>query len=489
MIYPNLEEARDMAKEYDIIPLAYEMLIDTQTPINLFLTIKESSENCFLLESVDNGEQWGRYSFIGFNPRAEIKVKNNTVIYMDSNGIEKITTGDPFEYISKLLDDYKSPKIKNMPKLTGGLVGYFAYDAVRYIEKKLCNPPKDDLELPDCHFMLCDEIIAFDHLKHKVIVIVNVFTKVNFNVNYHAGVERIHELAEQIKKPASISVKSKTIVNSEVKSNVTKDEFIENVKKAKEYIKNGDVFQVVLSQRFEVENAPEAFDVYRLLRSINPSPYMYYFKFKDYSVAGASPEMLVSVEGRNLFTRPIAGTVKRGKDEREDKELENLLISDKKEQAEHTMLVDLGRNDVGKVSAFGSVEVTHFMRVEKYSQVMHLVSDVKGELRPEKTSLDALKAILPAGTLSGAPKVRAMQIIDEIEKEKRGLYGGTAGYITFNGDLDTCIAIRTVLFKNRKAYVQAGAGIVTDSIPEKEYEETENKAKAMIKAIMEARDL
>jgi len=510
MIKPTLEEARNLAKGYNVVPIAFEMLADTFTPINLFLSLKDSYENCFLLESVDNGEQWGRYSFIGFNPKAEIKIENTMVTMIDENGITKNEINNPINFITELLSKYKSPKVKDMPKLTGGLVGYFAYDTIRYVEKRLKNTPVNDLDMPDCHFVLCDEIIAFDHLKNKIVIIVNVSIQGDLDKNYNEGVARTKEIAKEImyatpvrkiKEPKGATAAIATVAAAAsatsasatgeitISSNLTKDEFIANINAAKEYIRNGDIFQVVLSQRFEANNPPDSFDVYRMLRATNPSPYMYYFKFSDYYIAGASPEMLVSVEDNVISARPIAGTIKRGRDEKEDKEFENALISDKKEQAEHTMLVDLGRNDVGKVSRFGSVEVTHFMRVEKYSQVMHLVSDLKGELRDDRTSLDALMAVIPAGTLSGAPKIRAMEIIDELEKQKRGLYGGTSGYIAYNGDIDTCIAIRTVLFKNNKAYVQAGAGIVADSIPEKEFEETESKAKAMIKAIVEARDM
>jgi anthranilate synthase component 1 len=489
MFYPTLEQARELSKGYDVIPIAFETLADTHTPINIFLSFKDTSENCFLLESAENGEQWGRYSFIGFNSAKEIIIKNSIVTIIDENGSTHKKTDNPLEVISEIIEQYKSPKIKDMPKLTGGLIGYFAYDTVRYIEKRLKNTPNNDLDLPDCHFLLCDEIIAFDHLKHKTIIIVNIPTKGDFEKNYQNGSERALEIARNIKKTVPELKRAEPSGELIIKSNLSKEQYIANVKKAKEYIKDGDIFQVVLSHRFEAENPPDSFDVYRVLRATNPSPYMYYFKFKDYYIAGASPEMLVSVEDSTVLTRPIAGTMKRGRDEKEDKMLENSLISDKKEQAEHTMLVDLGRNDVGKVARFGTVEVTKFMRVEKYSQVMHLVSDIKATLKDGKTSLDALMAVLPAGTLSGAPKVRAMEIIDELEAQKRGLYGGTTGYIGFNGDIDTCIAIRTVLFRNNKAYVQVGAGIVADSIPEKEYEETENKAKAMINAIMEARDI
>ncbi|OJU16550.1 MAG: anthranilate synthase component I [Clostridiales bacterium 43-6] len=489
MIYPSLSQAKALSEGYDLVPVAYEMLADTHTPINLFLSMKETESSCFLLESVDNGEQWGRYSFIGMDSKAEIKIKDFVVTVKENNMKIQQRIDNPIQYITDYLNQYKSPKVENIPKLSGGLVGYFAYDTVRYMEKKLVNAPEDDLEMPDSHFMVCNEIIAFDHFRQRLLIIVNVPVNGDFDKNYSEATLRAGEIAQKIKMAVPKHKPKQTTGELSFSSNLTKEKFIENVEIAKEHIRKGDIFQVVLSQRFVAENAPDSFDVYRMLRATNPSPYLYYFKFSNYHIAGASPEMLVSVEDGTISTRPIAGTIKRGKTEKEDKELENLLISDLKERAEHTMLVDLGRNDVGKVSRFGSVEVTSFMQVEKYSQVMHLVSDVKGKLSEHKTGLDALMAVLPAGTLSGAPKVRAMEIIDELENEKRGLYGGTVGYISFDGDIDTCIAIRTVLFKDNKAYVQAGAGIVADSVPEREFEETENKAKAMLKAIEEARGI
>lgn len=487
MFYPSFVEVKKYEKDYNIAPIAYEIYADTETPINLFLKFKESCDCCFLLESVNGGEKWGRYSFIGFNPKMEVTIKDYNINIFHRDKKNETIKAEPFEFIKTLLDDYKSPKIKNIPKLCGGLVGYFSYDSVRYVEKRLKNPPFDDLNMYDCHFMLCDEIIAFDHLKQKIIIIKNVSLNGDILQNYNNAIERCYHIEETLKKELVISKKTnKGNKNFKVSSNISKEQFIENVEKAKHHIKEGDIFQIVLSQRFEIENPPDSFDVYRVLRLTNPSPYMYYFKFKDYYISGASPEMLVSVDEKLVYTRPIAGTIKRGENEKQDRELEQMLLNDQKERAEHTMLVDLGRNDIGKVCEFGSVEVLDFMHIERYSQVMHLVTDVCGKLKDEKAPIDVLKAVLPAGTLSGAPKVRAMELIDEIENTKRGLYGGTVGYIAFDQNMDTCIAIRTILFKNNKAYIQAGAGIVADSVPSKEFEETENKAKAMVNAILEA---
>lgn len=490
MIVPTLHEAKEYIANYDVVPVAYELLFDTHTPINLFLAFKDTAKICFLLESAENAEQWGRYSFIGFDPKQEITIKGNEITVTYKNGtVEKTVSDNPLSAIETLMNGCRSPRIKNMPHLTGGLIGYFGYDTVRYIEKKLKHPRKDDLMLPECHLLLCDEIIAFDHSRHTISVIVNVPTHGDFAQNYLAGVERAKTIALTIKNAVPSTKALAPQGELSVRSNITRELFEENVLKAKEHIANGDIFQVVLSQRFEVENAPDSFDVYRTLRAINPSPYMYYFKFDDYFIAGASPEMLLNVDNGIVSTRPIAGTIRRGRDEEEDRVFENALICDPKERAEHAMLVDLGRNDVGKVSKFGSVEVTRLMDVERYSAVMHIVSDVKGELRDDKTGMDALMAVLPAGTLSGAPKVRAMELIDEIETTKRCLYGGTVGYLSFDSRIDTCIAIRTILFKNGRAYIQVGAGIVADSVPEKEFEETQSKAKAMINAIMKAREL
>lgn len=488
MLYPALHEIEKYFEGYTTVPVFHELLIDSCTPIHMFNALKDSSENCFILESVDNRNQWGRYSFIGINPTAEIVIENGEATFT-KKGISAVTKIDnPIEYLTGILAEHRSPIFPNYPKLTGGLIGYFAYDTIRYMEKKLVHVPKDDLNMPDMNLFLYEEIVAFDHLTNKAVIIQNI-RKGDIEGQYKACEVRAAFLAEKLKNYVTEPQAKKNYGEIKVTSNITKEQYIANVEKAKEYIVNGDIFQIVPSQRFEIENPPDALDVYRMLRSSNPSPYLYYFKHKDYQIAGASPEMLVNVTNGVVTTKPIAGTIHRGQTEKEDLELETQLLGDPKERAEHTMLVDLGRNDVGKVSKFGTVEVEDFMHVERYSKVMHIVSNVKGVLRDDKTALDALMSVLPAGTLSGAPKVRAMEIIDELETTKRGLYGGTVGYLAFDGNIDTCIAIRTVLFKNNKAYVQAGGGVVADSIPENEYQESKNKAQAMINAIEDASKL
>lgn len=486
-MYPTIEEIKENFDGYRLVPVFYEILSDTVTPIRIYKALSENEENAFILESVDNKEKWGRYSFIGVNPKLEVKITNHMAEVVSKDDTVNEIIDNPVQFLSKIMEEYKTPRLKNKPNLTGGLVGYFGYDTVRYMEKKLVNIPEDDLKMPDCNLFMYDELVAFDHLSNKIIVIINIDMQDDIERQYYDAEEKAKNIIAKIENYSpKATEKELPDTDYKVKSNVTKEEYMANVEKAKDYIVNGDIFQVVLSQRFEIDNPPESFDVYRMLRATNPSPYLYFFKNKKYEIAGASPEMLVNVTDRIVTTKPIAGTIGRGVTEEEDKAFERQLNSDPKERAEHTMLVDLGRNDVGKVSKFGSVEVTSFMQTERYSKVMHLVSDVQGTLRDDKNAIDALLAVLPAGTLSGAPKVRAMEIIDEMENKKRGLYGGTVGYLGFDGNIDTCIAIRTVLFRNNKAYVQAGAGIVADSVPEKEFVETQNKALAVINAIREA---
>lgn len=486
-MYPTIEEIKENFDGYRLVPVFYEILSDTVTPIRIYKALSENEENAFILESVDNKEKWGRYSFIGVNPKLEVKITNHMAEVISKDDTVNEIIDNPVQFLSKIMEEYKTPRLKNKPNLTGGLVGYFGYDTVRYMEKKLVNIPEDDLKMPDCDLFMYDELVAFDHLSNKIIVIINIDMQDDIERQYYDAEEKAKNIIAKIENYSpKATEKELPDTDYKVKSNVTKEEYMANVEKAKDYIVNGDIFQVVLSQRFEIDNPPESFDVYRMLRATNPSPYLYFFKNKKYEIAGASPEMLVNVTDGIVTTKPIAGTIGRGVTEEEDKAFERQLNSDPKERAEHTMLVDLGRNDVGKVSKFGSVEVTSFMQTERYSKVMHLVSDVQGTLRDDKNAIDALLAVLPAGTLSGAPKVRAMEIIDEMENKKRGLYGGTVGYLGFDGNIDTCIAIRTVLFRNNKAYVQAGAGIVADSVPEKEFVETQNKALAVINAIREA---
>lgn len=485
MLSPTLEQVKNLLTIYPTVPVFYEVLADHVTPIQVFMALRKTGTPSFILESVENRDQWGRYSFIGVNPKKEVKI-NGTEIEIDG---KKQTVENHISYLIEMVNAYQSPVLIDKPKLTGGFIGYFGYDTIRFVEKKLVNVPEDDLNMPECHLCMYDEIMAFDHLTNRVIVIQNVHGDDDLETKYKSLEPRARQMIEQIDNFRMTRKDRTDKKETKIISNLTKEEYQSKVEKAKEYIRNGDIFQVVLSQRFEVESEADPFDVYRCLRTTNPSPYLYFFDFVDYQIAGASPEMLVSVTNGIVTTKPIAGTVPRGTTKKEDDILVRQLMHDPKEQAEHTMLVDLGRNDVGRVSRFGTVRVDNFMSVEKYSKVTHLVSDVQGELREDKTALDVLMSILPAGTLSGAPKVRAMEIIDELENKKRGLYGGTVGYLAFDGNIDTCIAIRTVLFKDGKGYVQAGAGIVADSEPEKEYEETKNKALAVINAIKEAAEL
>ncbi|MFT3952560.1 MAG: anthranilate synthase component I [Oscillospiraceae bacterium] len=498
MLFPTKEEAMGLLADYRSVPVFRELLIDSFTPVQMFNALHEAYAKCFILESVDNKDQWGRYSFVGVNPKAEITLKNGKARIVTAAGAAEHTVKNPITFLGELIERYRSPKFTNRPKFTGGLVGYFAYDMIRYFEKTLVNPPPDDLNMPDANLFLFDEIVAYDHLSNKAVIIINInsadmaeVSPESVDVAYEKCAARAEEIITVLREytPKPMAKKNAAARTVNVTSNITKEQYCTNVERAKEYIRNGDIFQVVPSQRFEIDNPPDSFDVYRMLRSTNPSPYLFYFNHDDYAIAGASPEMLVSVDGKTVITKPIAGTVKRGLTADEDFKNEQRLLNDPKERAEHTMLVDLGRNDIGKVSEFGSVEVTDFMFVERYSKVMHLVSNVRGTLRADKTPLDALMAVLPAGTLSGAPKVRAMEIIDELETTKRGLYGGTVGYLAFDGSLDTCIAIRTVLFRNDKAYIQAGGGVVLDSVAESEYEESCNKAQAVINAVLAASEI
>lgn len=487
MLYPTLETVRELSAQYNTIPVFFTFPADHRTPISIFTALSHGEETAFLLESVNNGTQWDRYSFIGFHPQREVKAFGSSLQVTDSTGSRTVIQDDPFGYLQGLLDQRNSPKFDELPYFTGGMIGYFAYDAVRYTEKRLKNIPEDDTRMPDLHLFDYHELVAYDHLNSNAIVIVNLCTDRDLEEQYRYAEIRAAEIAAKIDNSHCRGQFRDDEPAVRVGSNVTKEAYMEMVERAKEYIRAGDIFQVVLSQRLEVDNPPDSFEVYRRLRATNPSPYLYYFKTRDYEIAGASPELLVKVTDGIAATRPIAGTRPRGRDKAADLALEKSLLADAKEKAEHTMLVDLGRNDLGRVSEYGSVEVTDFMRVERYSKVMHLVSDVQGKLRADMKPMHALQSVLPAGTLSGAPKVRAMEIIDELENRKRGMYGGTVGYFGYNGDMNTCIAIRTILYRGNKAYIQAGAGIVADSDPEKEFEETMHKAGAMLSALKEAR--
>ncbi len=487
LLYPTLDEVQRLAARYQTVPVFFTFPADHRTPISIFTALSQGEETAFLLESVNDGSQWDRYSFIGFHPAREYRAAGAQLRITENGESRTVTEADPFAVLQAQLDANTSPKFEELPYFTGGLIGYFAYDAVRYTEHRLVNVPTDDTGMPDLHLFGYDELVAYDHLNSNAIVIVNLRADGDLAAQYEHAKLRAAEIAAKIEGCHCRGQYRDDEAVVRVGSNLEKEEYMEMVEQAKAYIKAGDIFQVVLSQRFAVDNPPDSFEVYRRLRATNPSPYLYYFKTKEYEIAGASPELLVKVTDGRAATRPIAGTRPRGKDHAEDQALEASLLADAKERAEHTMLVDLGRNDLGRVCAYGSVEVTDFMRVERYSKVMHLVSDVQGTLREGVQPLDVLRSVLPAGTLSGAPKVRAMEIIDELENRKRGLYGGTVGYFGYNGDMNTCIAIRTVLYREGKAYVQAGAGIVADSDPEKEFEETTHKAEAMLTAIKEAR--
>lgn len=487
MFKPTLEQVKKYRQGYDRVPICMEVNADLETPIMLLKKIKSlgcRSRQCFLLESVDGGGNWGRYSFLGFDPLMTIQVSGGeTTIVREGN--ERIHRGNPMDRIRSALAEFKSPRIEDMPRFVGGAVGYFSYDMIRYVET-LPDKNESDREFPDCYLMVADKVIAYDRFTQKMMIVVNAQTAGNLEENYKKAADQILELYERIKS-AGFSDEPKQAAPKPVwRSNLTKEQFETNVEKAKQYIRDGDIFQVVLSQRFSAELSVSAEDVYRVLRVTNPSPYMYYLKMDEIEIAGASPETLLRKVGNRLETCPIAGTRPRGKDAEQDEKLKDELLKDEKELAEHTMLVDLGRNDLGRVSKFGSVQVVNYGRVEYYSQVMHLTSLLNSEIREDCDAFDALNSILPAGTLSGAPKVRAMQIIDEFENTRRGPYGGAIGYIGFDGDMDVCITIRTIVKKGTVAHVQAGAGIVADSVPETEYYESYNKAKAVLLAVEKA---
>ncbi len=485
----SLEQVKELAEEYNIIPLVADTYADMDTPISVFKRMATEKE-CFLLESIGNSQVTARFSFIGRNPFITFQSLGDEIEIAYTNGETKTYRGKPMEELEKLCGRFKAPKLDDIPSFNGGAVGFFAYDIIRQYEH-LPNINRDDLKLPDMHFMFTDEIIAFDHVNQKIHIIVNIHADGDIEEKYKAAAARINAIKAEMADMSRLMEKPPKHTNTELKvtSNMTKEDFCKRIEKAKEYIKNGDIFQVVISQRFTVETDIAPLNVYRALRRINPSPYMYYLNFDGYQIVGASPEMLVRVENGVVQTGPIAGTRPRGRTLEQDLALEKDLLADEKEIAEHTMLVDLGRNDVGKVSEFGSVRVTRFKYIERFSHVMHIISDVEGRLRADKSCFDALGSTLPAGTLSGAPKIRAMEIIDELETTKRNAYGGAIGYISFNGNFDSCITIRTGVFKDGKAYVQAGGGIVYDSVPENEYQESVNKSMSLIAAIREAGEI
>jgi anthranilate synthase component 1 len=487
MFYPSLEQVKAFSKEYHKVPVSLEMYMDFHTPIGLLSHIKENYKEYFLLESIEGGEKWARYTFLGFAPKELLYVKDGMTFHKIGEET-KAVEGNPLDILEGLLKDCNAPKDKMLPPFTGGAVGYFGYETVKYVENITLNNA-DQLKAEDIKLMFFDRIIAFDHLKQKITLIVNIEGAAkDLQEAYQNAQDELLRLYDFVSQPAK---KHTVSFDEEVNfvSSMTQEDYENNVKKAKAYIENGDIFQVVLSQVFKAELKCELFDVYRVLRTINPSPYMYFMKFEDMEIAGASPETLVKVQDGTVVTQPIAGTRRRGKTDEEDRKLEAELLKDKKELAEHNMLVDLARNDVGKISEFNSVQVSDYMAFKRLSHVIHLTTNVQGRLKKDLSPLEAVRAILPAGTLSGAPKVRAMEIIEELEKEKRGVYGGAIGYIGYDGNLDTCITIRTIVKKEGIAYVQAGAGIVLDSDPESEYKETITKASALFDAVKKVRNM
>lgn len=481
----SLEEVKSLAStgKYDIIPISTELLSDIKTPVQVLKSLLNVSLHCYMLESVVDNEKWGRYSFLGYNPKLTITCSNGRMRIGD----EEFETDNPDEHIRRILSEYRSPVIEGMPSFTGGLVGYFSYDYLKYSEPTLKLDAKDTEGFKDVDLMLFDKVIAFDNLRSRIILITNISTG-NVEEEYKKAQRELKEMEELIRngKPKEDIGGHLT---TEIKPLFSKEEYCSMVEKAKRHIYEGDIFQIVLSNRLEAGFEGSLLNTYRMLRTLNPSPYMFYFSGTDVEVAGASPETLVKLENGVLHTFPLAGTRPRGKTAKEDAELEADLLKDPKELAEHNMLVDLGRNDLGKISKFGTVEVEKYHCIERYSHVMHIGSTVRGEIRDDKDAVDAVDAVLPAGTLSGAPKLRACQIINDLENNKRGIYGGAIGYIDFTGNLDTCIAIRIAYKKNGKVFVRSGAGIVADSVPEKEYQECINKAAAVIKALEAAKDI
>ena len=483
-ISPTLSEVKQIAAtgNYNVLPVSMELLSDFITPIEAMRILQNVSTHCYMLESAQASEYWGRYTFLGFDPKLEITCIDGEM----QVGNVKIKTEHPSDYIRQIISDYKSPRFEYLPPFTGGLVGYFSYDYLTYREPTVKCEVEDTEAFKDVDLMLFDQVIAFDNLCQKIILIVNMSLE-DPETGYNKAVVELKQLKELLQHG-----EKKQEMGGKLLGKVTplfdKKQFCEMVEKAKHHIHEGDIFQIVLSNRLSAPFEGSLFDTYRVLRTINPSPYMFYFSGTDVEVAGASPETLVKLEDGVLHTFPLAGTRPRGKNEEEDKKLETELLADEKEIAEHNMLVDLGRNELGKISKFGTVKVEKLHSIERYSHVMHIGSTVRGDIKEEYDALDAIEAVLPAGTLSGAPKIRACQLIGQLENNKRGIYGGAIGYIDFTGNMDTCIAIRIAYKKNGKVFVRSGAGIVADSVPEKEYEECINKAKASLKALEMAQE-
>ncbi len=476
----SLSEAKKYQSDYKSVPICKTLFADVKTPIEVLKNLKSVSRHCYLLESLEDSTRWGRYTFLGYDPKLELTCADGTVSIKNGTAVE-IKTDNPAECIQKIIDENKAPELDGLPPFCGGLVGYFSYDYIKYAEPSLKLDAPDSEQFKDIDLMLFDKVIVFDNLKQKMQLIVNIKTD-ELTENYNSALLELDKMTDIIlngkpAQPAPLELRS------DFRGLFGKDEYCDMVRKAKNYIKEGDIFQVVLSNRLESQASGSLLDTYRVLRTTNPSPYMFYFSSDDVEIAGASPETLVKVQNSKVCTFPLAGTRPRGKTDEQDKQLEKDLLADPKELAEHNMLVDLGRNDIGKISKFGSVKVDKYMEIERFSHVMHIGSTVVGTMAEGKKAMDAIGAVLPAGTLSGAPKIRACEIINELENNKRGIYGGAIGYLDFRGNLDTCIAIRIAFKKNGKVFVRSGAGIVADSVPEKEYNECINKAKAVMNAL------
>lgn len=498
-MYPSLEQVKQIASQGDYrrIPVCMEMLSDSYTPVEVMKILRKASRHCYLLESASQSEVWGRYSFLGYDPGMEITCLDDILTIRETmpDGVEQKTIkkiDHPGDVLREILDRYKTPQMEDMPSFTGGLVGYFSYDYIKYSEPKLKPLMKSRVEegenqdFRDMDMMLFDKVIAFDHYRQKLLLITGVMTE-DIETSYEAAKDTLKEMADLIRNGKKEVFKPLEL-KTEITPHFSEKQYCEMVEKAKEYIREGDIFQVVLSNPMRAEAEGSLFDTYRVLRTENPSPYMFYFSSDDIELSGASPETLAKLENGKISTFPLAGTRPRGKDDEEDKALEAELLKDEKELAEHNMLVDLGRNDIGKVSEIGSVKVEEYLSIERFSHVMHIGSTVTGKIRADKDAVDAVDAILPAGTLSGAPKFRACQIIEELENDKRGVYGGAIGYLDFTGNMDTCIAIRLVYKKNGRICIRSGAGVVADSVPENEFRECINKAKAVVTAIGMAKE-
>lgn len=485
-ITPSREAAHELFTRGDLVPVYRKLVADLETPVSVYLKLARTGEPSFLLESVEGGEQVGRYSFLGVNPKGVLSFQNGKVtrVLHGETTVRDLQQGeDPLHVVQQEFDRVQPVHIDGLPRFIGGAVGFVGYDVVRYFER-LPATAQTELEIPDAAFMLADTLVIFDHAKHQIIVLANAHNEGNPDAAYDDAVRRIDEIINALKQPLQSVPEAGGMLEEEMQSNQTREQYEANVTAAKEYIAAGDAFQIVLSQRFSRKTSAPPFTIYRALRVLNPSPYMFLLNFNDeFSVIGASPEMMVRLEDGVATVRPIAGTRPRGTTEELDNALAEELIADPKERAEHVMLVDLGRNDLGRVCDYGTVRVPNMMYIERYSHVMHIVSQVHGRLRKGMSAFDLLRATFPAGTLSGAPKVRAMEIIEELEDTRRGVYGGAVGYFSFDGSMDTCIAIRTLVMHRDKVYLQAGAGIVADSDPSKEYEESINKARAVALAI------